>query len=198
MLNNIAIQGRLVRDPEFLTKGDNLIVSLVIANKRNFKNKQGEYATNFISVLSWNNQVVSYIQSINLTKGDLVTVVGEIFVNSHRTETGYQENFRIQANSLYLDSRSKSNIPVNNDPTSNEEQHPNSKPVVDQQSQDSAEPEPQDFDSSPQVQHEQEESQTVTAYPFSNVEEVGTNDTNESIEQNNTPEETATFDPYQF
>ena len=37
MLNNIAIQGRLVRNPEFLTKGDNLIVSLVIANKRNFK-----------------------------------------------------------------------------------------------------------------------------------------------------------------
>lgn len=198
MLNNIAIQGRLVRDPEFLTKGDNLIVSLVIANKRNFKNKQGEYATNFISVLSWNNQVVSYIQSINLAKGDLVTVVGEIFVNSHRTETGYQENFRIQANSLYLDSRSKNNTPVNNDPTSNEEHHPNSEPVVDQQSQDFAEPEPKDFDSSSQEQYEQEESQTVTAYPFSNVEEVGKNDTNESIEQNNTTEETATFDPYQF
>lgn len=198
MLNNIAIQGRLVRDPEFLTKGDNLIVSLVIANKRNFKNKQGEYATNFISVLSWNNQVVSYIQSINLTKGDLVTVVGEIFVNSHRTETGYQENFRIQANSLYLDSRSKNNIPVNNAPTSNEEQHPNNNPVVDQHPQEFAEPEPKDFNSSSQEQYEQEESQTVTAYPFSNVEEVGTNDTNESIEQNNTPEETATFDPYQF
>lgn len=77
MTNQIFLVGRLTKQPTMEEKG----TTITLAVPRSFKNMQGEYETDFIPVLLWNNiaqQTCEYCK-----KGDLVGVRGRLEANDN-------------------------------------------------------------------------------------------------------------------
>ncbi len=77
MLNQVVLVGRLVRDPELRTTDSNKSVTTVtLAIPRSFKNMNGEYDTDFIDCILWENTAKS--TSEYCKKGDIVGIKGRI------------------------------------------------------------------------------------------------------------------------
>ena len=77
MNNQICLIGRLVSDPKIKeTENDRKVCNITLAVQRSFKNEDGIYKTDFISVTLWAGiveQVCKYCH-----KGDLVCVRGRL------------------------------------------------------------------------------------------------------------------------
>ncbi|CCV64454.1 Single-stranded DNA-binding protein [Alteracholeplasma palmae J233] len=77
MLNQVVLVGRLTKDPEIVKLVDGRKVSeITIAVKRAFKNYDGEYETDFIKCVLWENLAV-YLHKY-CHKGDLIAVKGRL------------------------------------------------------------------------------------------------------------------------
>jgi len=77
MLNQVILIGRLVTDPEIKKLDDNKKLSFVtLAVQRSFKNQDGVYDTDFISVVLWEG--IALAASTYLKKGCLVALKGRI------------------------------------------------------------------------------------------------------------------------
>lgn len=85
MLNNLAIVGRLVSDPQINETENGKKASIItLAVPRNYKNSNGEYETDFIPVTLWQGiaeQTTNYCK-----KGDLVGVKGRLQVREGKVE----------------------------------------------------------------------------------------------------------------
>ena len=81
MLNNVSLVGRFTKDPELKVLGENTVANFTVAINRNFKNKDGERDADFIQCQAWNKQA-EFIGAY-LTKGQLVSVTGEIRTRSY-------------------------------------------------------------------------------------------------------------------
>lgn len=82
--NKVTVMGRVVRDPELLTTGENGDVNytkLTLAVDRNYKNKNGEYDTDFIPVIVWNKLSETICRYVK--KGSLIIVDGNLITNSY-------------------------------------------------------------------------------------------------------------------
>ena len=77
MLNQLVLVGRLVRKPE-LREAENKkkYTFITLAVPRSFKNINGEYDTDFIDCVLWDNVAASTVEFCN--KGDIVGVRGRI------------------------------------------------------------------------------------------------------------------------
>ena len=87
MLNQTVLVGRLVADPEVKKLKDGKKVSnMTIAVPRSYKNENGEYNTDFIDCVMWNNVAENTKEYCH--KGDIIGVKGRIQTDTYETENG--------------------------------------------------------------------------------------------------------------
>lgn len=87
MLNSIALQGRLTKDPELKTtnKGVNY-VNFMIACDRNYVPNNGERKADFIPVVAWRGTADFICKYFH--KGDMILVNGELNSDSYEDKDG--------------------------------------------------------------------------------------------------------------
>ena len=77
MLNQVVLVGRLVRSPELRkTEKNKSVTTITLAIPRSFKNMNGEYDTDFIDCILWENIAKSTTEYCK--KGDIIGVKGRI------------------------------------------------------------------------------------------------------------------------
>ena len=118
-MNQIVIIGRLTRDVEMrYVPGTGMpVANFTVAVDRDYKDKDGNRATDFLDVQVWNKQAQSCEQC--LSKGSLVCVNGSVRVESYEDRMGNKRRaWRINANRVQFlspKSNSNSNTQNNND-----------------------------------------------------------------------------------
>ena len=82
MLNEVALVGRLTKDPEITDlEGGKKLASVVIAVPRMYKNSSGLYDTDYIRVTLWNGIALNTQEYCRC--GDLIGIKGRIQVNNY-------------------------------------------------------------------------------------------------------------------
>lgn len=77
MLNQVALVGRLVKDPDIKkTENNKEVLRITLAVPRSFKNSNGEYDTDFIDCTLWD--MVARSTTDYCHKGDIIAVKGRI------------------------------------------------------------------------------------------------------------------------
>ncbi len=77
MLNQIILVGRLVRDPELKEmEGGRHLSYITLAVPRNFKNRDGEYETDFIECTLWEQTARNTVEYCK--RGNIVGVKGRV------------------------------------------------------------------------------------------------------------------------
>lgn len=85
MLNNWSGVGRLTKEPELRSVGENTVCNFTLAINRPYKDKDGEQQADFIQCQAWNKQ--AEFMNTYLHKGQLISVTGSI-----RTRTYVKED----------------------------------------------------------------------------------------------------------
>lgn len=99
-MNNTSLAGRLTKDPEVKTIGENgnKVADVTIAVQRSYKNNEGVYETDFIDCEIYGPQAETTAEYCK--KGDLIGVTGKIKVDSYETEDGTKRKVtKVVANS---------------------------------------------------------------------------------------------------
>lgn len=77
MLNQLVLVGRITHDPEpMILKEGKKVLKFQLAVQRSFKNYNGEYDTDFISITAWEG-LASIVESY-ITKGVMLAVKGRV------------------------------------------------------------------------------------------------------------------------
>ena len=85
MLNQVVLVGRIVRDPELnTTDSKKSVTTLTLAIPRSFKNANGEYDSDFIDCILWENTAKATSEYCH--KGDIVGVKGRIQSRTYEKE----------------------------------------------------------------------------------------------------------------
>lgn len=85
MLNQTVIVGRIVKDPELVdTETGKKVTNLTIAVPRSYKNKDGEYDTDYIDCTLWSGLAENTVEYCK--KGDLVGIKGRIETEVYEKE----------------------------------------------------------------------------------------------------------------
>lgn len=85
MLNQTVLVGRLANEPELKeTESGKKYTNLTLAVPRTYKNINGEYDTDFIDCVLWQNVAQSTTDYCH--KGDMVGVKGRIKTNSYEKD----------------------------------------------------------------------------------------------------------------
>lgn len=101
-MNNINLFGRLTKDPEIKTIGENKVVaSFTLAVNRNYKNDKGEIEADFINCTAWNK--TAEILTLYVKKGHRLGVTGRLQVRSYDDEQGNKKWITdVVAEKIYL------------------------------------------------------------------------------------------------
>lgn len=76
-MNQVGFVGRLVRTPELRKINDNKkMCYITVAIARSFKNINGEYETDFIDCVLWDNIAANTVK--HCQKGDIISVRGRL------------------------------------------------------------------------------------------------------------------------
>jgi single-strand DNA-binding protein len=86
MLNNICINGRLTRDPEYRTTTNGTAVTTFTVAVDRPKNKNGEKETDFIPVVAWRG--LAEICGNYFHKGNLVSIQGRLQIRTYEANDG--------------------------------------------------------------------------------------------------------------
>ena len=87
MLNKVILIGRLTDDPELrYTPNGTAVCNFTLAVQRSFRNRQGEYDTDFIDIVVWRKQAENCANY--LSKGRLVATEGRLQIRSYETDDG--------------------------------------------------------------------------------------------------------------
>ena len=102
MLNQIAIQGRLTKTPELRhTQAGKPVASFPIACDRDFKDSNGNKATDFFDIVVWGQTGERCADW--LSKGQLVTLTGRLQTRDWTDRNGNKRKaFEIVANNVYF------------------------------------------------------------------------------------------------
>lgn len=84
MLNQVVLVGRLTSDPEIKKEEEKEFCKLTLAVPRSYKNINGEYETDFIPCVLWNNIANSTCEYCK--KGDIVGIKGRLQTNDNKME----------------------------------------------------------------------------------------------------------------
>lgn len=85
MLNQTVLVGRIVKDPELIdTETGKKVSNLTIAVPRSYKNKDGEYDTDFIDCTLWSGLAENTVEYCK--KGDLVGIKGRLETEVYEKE----------------------------------------------------------------------------------------------------------------
>ena len=84
MINSVTLIGRTTAMPNIRTiSGDKKVATFTIAVNRNYKNKNGDYDTDFIPIIAYRS--VDFISKY-VGKGDMVGIRGSISVRSYEKD----------------------------------------------------------------------------------------------------------------
>ena len=103
MLNQIAIQGRLVRDPELRrTNSGKAVTSFTLACDRDFKNQQtGEKEVDFIECVAWGG--TAEMVEKYFSKGQMAIVTGRLQLRDWTDKNGQKRRTaEILVSSVYF------------------------------------------------------------------------------------------------
>ena len=102
MLNRIILAGRLTRDPELRrTPAGVAVTSFTIACDRDFKDQNGEKATDFIDVVVWRN--TAEFVSKYFSKGRVAIVEGRLQIRDWTDKDGgKRRNAEVLAENVYF------------------------------------------------------------------------------------------------
>lgn len=103
MLNQIAIQGRLVRDPELRrTNSGKAVTSFTLACDRDFKNQQtGEKEVDFIECVAWGG--TAEMVEKYFSKGQMAAATGRLQLRGWTDKNGQKRRTaEILVNSVYF------------------------------------------------------------------------------------------------
>lgn len=79
-MNNVSLSGRIVRDPELRTTNNGTsVLNFSLAVRKQRKNQQGEYDTNFFDFVAWGSAAEFIAQYFK--KGDYLGVKGRLDIN---------------------------------------------------------------------------------------------------------------------
>ena len=98
MLNVVALNGRLTKDPEVKVVAEKSVVNFTLAVNRNYKNKEGVVEADFIQCQAWDKPaefIGSYVK-----KGNLVSIVGSIHTRTYEKDTVRHYVTEINVNSV--------------------------------------------------------------------------------------------------
>lgn len=106
MLNNITIQGRLVRDPELRHTANSIAVtSFTIACERDYLNK-GEKITDFVDCVAW-RQLAERICKY-WSKGKEIVLVGSLESRKYQDKQGNTRTaWEVNASDAYFTNRER-------------------------------------------------------------------------------------------
>ena len=114
-MNKVVLVGRLTREVElrYIAGTGTPVATFTLAVDREFADRDGKRATDFIDIQTWGKQAEVCANYIG--KGSLVSVSGSIRVESYVGNDGVnRRSFRINADRVqFLDSRRTSNQPMN-------------------------------------------------------------------------------------
>ncbi|ETA74517.1 single-stranded DNA-binding protein [Ligilactobacillus equi] len=100
MSTNITVlQGRLVRNPEIRNVENRQVMSFRIAVQRNFKNRNGEYDSDFFNIETWNAPSINYL-STHIMKGTEVIVTGTLRATISGEGDKRREYINVQAENV--------------------------------------------------------------------------------------------------
>ena len=117
MLNKVLLQARLGNDPELKISSNGVsVVTLNVAVKRDFKNKNGENETDWLTVVIWRQtaeMVAKYFK-----KGDPILIEGSIQTRKYQDKDGNNRTaFEIVANNVhFVESKRSADVNVSADP----------------------------------------------------------------------------------
>ena len=103
MLNQVALMGRLTRDPELRRTGSGIATTTItLAVERDFKNAEtGEKETDFIDVVCW-RQAAEFVAA-NFTKGRAAAVTGRLQIRNWQDKGGNKRRTaEVVADSVYF------------------------------------------------------------------------------------------------
>lgn len=114
MLNRVIIMGRIVRDLELRrTTSGVSVVSLTLAVDRDFKDRNGEKATDFIDVVAYRN--TAEFLSKYFGKGRMAVVEGRLQLRDWEKDGVKRRSAEIIAENVYFgDSKTESKTPAQN------------------------------------------------------------------------------------
>ena len=114
-MNKVVLVGRLTREVElrYIAGTGTPVATFTLAVDREFADRDGKRATDFIDIQTWGKQAEVCANYIG--KGSLVSVSGSIRVESYVGNDGVnRRSFRINADRVqFLDSRRTSSQPMN-------------------------------------------------------------------------------------
>ena len=119
MLNQIAIMGRLVKEPELRHANETPVCTIRIACDRDYKNANGEKETDFFDVVSWRK--LAEIVNQYAAKGRMVSAVGRLQTRTWNDRDGNKRySTEIVADHVYFcDPKPKEEGAQNNGAASN-------------------------------------------------------------------------------
>lgn len=101
MLNHVAVMGRLTHDPELkMTSNGVPVTTFRIAVDRDFKDKDGNRACDFLPVVAWRG--TAEFVSRNFSKGRQAVVTGRIQVREFTKDGEKRSVTEIIADSVYF------------------------------------------------------------------------------------------------
>ena len=103
MLNHIIIMGRITRDIELRrTQNGTAVCSFTVAVDRDFKDANGERATDFIDCVAWRN-TAEFISSY-FSKGRMIVVEGSLQSRKYTDKNGNNRTaWEVLVGNVYFD-----------------------------------------------------------------------------------------------
>lgn len=101
MLNQVMIVGRLTANPQL--KDGESATELTVAVPRSYKNAEGEYETDFIDCVLWENVARNVCEYCK--KGDIVGIRGRIQTMIDNPETGEKKQYVVAEKITFLSSK---------------------------------------------------------------------------------------------
>ena len=102
MLNHITIGGRLTRDPELRNTSSNIpVATFAIACDRDFKDGNGEKATDFIDIVCW--RATAEFAAKYFAKGRMAIVSGRLQIRPWTDKDGHKRtSAEVVADNIYF------------------------------------------------------------------------------------------------
>lgn len=99
-MNKIILSGNICRNIEVNHYNDRKVIRNSIAVRRDFKNKDGEYDTDFFDFSVWGNQAEFVEKYAN--KGDKISIIGKLQNNNYEDEQGVHYRNVIQVENIEI------------------------------------------------------------------------------------------------
>lgn len=116
-MNSLCLTGRITKEPDLkTTQSGNSYLLFTLAVDRGFKDDNGNYITDFIPCVAWNNQaefISKYVQ-----KGNMIEITGSIQSRTYQTQSGENRTVieAIVDNVRNLTPKPKEEIPAPQEP----------------------------------------------------------------------------------